>query len=62
MALQPALAANSAPEMKVPEPIHVQIRVNTIFIMGIWRPASIISSWVLTLRDFQKFMMVKPAR
>jgi len=48
MALQPALAANSAPEIKVPEPIQVQISVNTIFMRGIFRPASIMSSWFLT--------------
>ena len=61
-ALQPAFAASSAPAIKVPLPIQVQMRVNTIFVMEIWRPATIISSLLLTWLERQKFMMVSTAR
>ena len=61
-ALHPALAANSAPAIKVPLPIQVHIRVNTILVIGMERLATIMSSLLLTCLDFQKFMMVSPAR
>jgi hypothetical protein len=47
MAENPALEANSAPAMKVPEPIQVQIKVKTITQVLIDRPATMNSSWVL---------------
>jgi len=56
---QPALAAYSAPAMKVPEPIQVQMRVKTITESGRLRPATMKSSWLFTLRARRK---LKPAR
>jgi len=49
--LQPALAAYSAPAMNVPEPIHVQMRVNTITLRLKDRPATMKSSWLLIFRE-----------
>jgi hypothetical protein len=60
--LQPAFAANSAPAIKVPLPIQVQMRVKTILVMDICRPATIMSSLLLTRLERQKFMIVSAAK
>ena len=46
----------------MPDPIQVQTSVNTILPTDSERPATIMSSWLLTWRDFQKFITVRPIR
>ena len=55
---KPALAAYSAPAMKVPEPIQVHMRVKTITRILRLLPATIKSSWVFTLLARRKLSPV----
>ncbi len=59
---KPALEANSAPEMKVPEPIQVQIRVKTMTCHFRLRPATMNWSWLLIFRERMKFRAVRTMR
>ncbi len=59
---KPALEANSAPLMNVPEPIHVQIRVKTMTCHFRLRPATMNSSWLLIRRERTKFIAVRTRR
>ncbi len=58
----PALDANSAPLMNVPEPIQVQIRVKTMTCHLRLRPATMNSSWLLMRRERMKFRVVRARR
>ncbi len=58
----PAFEANSAPLMKVPDPIQVQIRVKTMTCHLRLRPATMNCSWLLIRLERTKFRTVSATR